>query len=84
MPVFHMKRAPVEMVGLPALLWLPTDQNGRVRILTEAATADCLKREAACQKPRDQEQLEDTHSVTSDGPPTPNYSTPWTPAWSWR
>ncbi|WP_158273932.1 hypothetical protein [Pseudomonas sp. GV085] len=71
MPVSHMKRATVEMVELPALLWLPTDQNGRVRILTEAATADCLQGEAACQKPRDQEQelLEDTHSATSDGPP---------------
>lgn len=71
MPVSHMKRAPVEMLELPALLWLPTDQNGRVRILTEAATADCLQGEAACQKPRDQEQelLEDTHSATSDGPP---------------
>jgi hypothetical protein len=34
MPVSHMKRARVEMVELPALLWLPTDQNGRVRILT--------------------------------------------------
>ncbi|WP_223513300.1 hypothetical protein [Pseudomonas sp. GL-B-19] len=86
MPVFHMKRAPVEMVELPALLWLPTDQNGRVRILTEAATADCLQGEAACQKTRDQEQelLEDTHSATSDGPPTLNYSAPWTPAWPWR
>jgi hypothetical protein len=71
MPVLHMKRAPVEMLELPALLWLPTDQNGRVRILIEAATADCLQGEAACQKPRDQEQelLEDTHSATSDGPP---------------
>jgi hypothetical protein len=34
MPLSHMKRARVEMVELPALLWLPTDQNGRVRILT--------------------------------------------------
>ncbi|MGF6558659.1 hypothetical protein ABIA48_005039 [Pseudomonas sp. S30_BP2TU TE3576] len=71
MPVLHMKRAPVEMLELPALLWLPTDQNGRVRILIETATADCLQGEAACQKPRNQEQelLEDTHSATSDGPP---------------
>jgi len=71
MPVSHMKRRTVEMVELPALLWLPTDQNGRVRILTEAATADCLQGEAACQKPRDQEQElpEDTHSATSNGPP---------------
>ncbi|MGW8467095.1 hypothetical protein [Pseudomonas sp. CLCA07] len=34
MPVSHMKRARVGMVELPALVWLPTDQNGRVRILT--------------------------------------------------
>ena len=70
MPVSRMKRARVEMLELPALLWLPADQNGRVRILTEAATADCLQGEAACQKPRDQEQelFEDTHSATSDGP----------------
>ncbi|CAI8773396.1 Histo-blood group ABO system transferase-like [Pseudomonas sp. IT-196MI5] len=86
MPVSHMKRATVEMVELPALLCLPTGQNGRVRILTEAATADCLQGKAACQKPRDQEQelLEDTHSATSDGPPTLNYSRPWTPAGPWR
>jgi hypothetical protein len=32
MPVSRMKRAPVEIVELPALLWLPTDQNGRMRI----------------------------------------------------
>ncbi|WP_158090070.1 hypothetical protein [Pseudomonas sp. B28(2017)] len=83
MPVSHMKRARVKMVELPALLWLPTDQNGRVRIFSEAATADCLQREAACQKPRDQEQelFEDTHSATSDGPPGLNYSASWTPAW---
>ena len=86
MPVSHMKRATVEMVELPALLWLPTDQNGRVRILIEVATADCLKGKAACQKPRNQEQelLEDTHSATSDGPPALNYSASWTPAWPWR
>jgi hypothetical protein len=28
--------------------------------------------------------LEDTHSATSDGPPTLNYSRPWTPAGPWR
>jgi len=86
MPVSHMKRATVEMLELPALLWLLTDQNGRVRILIEAATADCLQGEAACQKPHGQEQelLEDTHSATSDGPPTQNYRASWTPAWPWR